>query len=254
MRHIIPTFILFFSLVSVQALESNHYDSLFNKGNSAFQNQDFESAVQSYSSILESGFESADLYYNTANCYYKLNRPTQAILYYEKALKLHPTGKDILYNLELANKQIVDKIETLPVPFYSEWWIVLTHSLHMDIFGFFSIAFMLISVFLLLLYFRTNTALVKRLSFFLTIVALLASALTFLFAKSQFQRNYESSNAIIISSRVNIYSAPNTTSTTLFILHDGLKVAILKTENKWNKIMLPDGSIGWVPEEALIVI
>ena len=60
--------------------------------------------------------------------------------------------------------------------------------------------------------------------------------------------------AIIVSNRVTIYSAPNTASTTLFILHDGLKVSILQSENKWNKIMLPDGSVGWIVEEALVVI
>ena len=73
MKNIITTFILFMVMVSTQAVETNHYDSLFNQGNSAYQNQDFEAALTAYSSILETGFESADLFYNTGNCHFKLN-------------------------------------------------------------------------------------------------------------------------------------------------------------------------------------
>lgn len=254
MRNLLVLLFFSYCFFSTNATETVHYDSLYNIGNSAYQEQNFEEAIKNYSIILESGLESADLFYNTANCYYKLNQPTKAILYYEKALILNPLGKDIKYNLELANKQIVDKIETLPIPFYSEWWTVLTHSLPIDVFGSISIITLFVAIVLLLVFFRTSNAKVKRFSFFLMLVAIIGSATTYVFADSHYSQNKDRQSAIVFSGRVNIYSAPNTTSTTLFIVHDGLKVSILKTENKWNQIMLPDGSIGWIPEEALILI
>ncbi|MGB1004622.1 MAG: tetratricopeptide repeat protein [Salibacteraceae bacterium] len=248
--------LLLFSITSVYSFsfETAHYDSLYSLANNQYQNQKYEEALKSYSIIFESGLESADLFYNTANCYYKLNQPTQAILYYEKALKLNPSGKDIKYNLELVNKLKVDKIETLPKPFYKEWWTELTHSLQVDTFATLSIVLLFIAVFLLLLFFRTSSGTLKRLSFFLMLVFIIATGITFLFAQSQYSNTINNKSAIVFSSRVNIYSAPNTTSTTLFIVHDGLKVNILKTENQWNQIMLPDGSIGWIPQEALAPI
>jgi len=254
-KHILLFVFILSSFTATQASElTTHYDSIYSLGNTAYQQQKFDTALQSYMAIVESGLESTDLYFNIGNSYYKLNQPTQAILYYEKALKLSPQGKDIQYNLSLANKLIVDKIETLPTPFYTEWWNGLVNSLSMDTFGNLSIAFIILAMFGLFVFLRTNTVMIKRTSFYLLIVFLLASGTTYLFANSQYNQNFNTQHAIVFSTRTNIYSAPNTTSTVLFVVHDGLKVKILKTEQQWMNIMLPDGSIGWIPEEALVVI
>ena len=242
----------FFTGKAVEVTE--HYDSVYAAGNKAYQEQNYEQALVHYSSILEAGLQSADLFYNTGNAHYKLGQSTRAILFYEKALKLNPKGKDIEYNLALANRQIVDKIETLPVPFYKAWWTDIINSLPVDVFAITSIIFLILTVISVLLFLRTQSAMMKRLAFFLALVFIGVSGFSYLFARSQYQANYIANDAIIVSNRVTIYSAPNTTSTTLFILHDGLKVSVLKSENKWNKIMLPDGSVGWIPEEALVII
>lgn len=255
MRKLVVISFLVFGFLSGKAIEvTEHYDSAYAAGNKAYQEQNYEQALGYYTSILEAGLQSADLFYNTGNAHYKLGQSTRAILFYEKALKLNPKGKDIQYNLALANRQIVDKIETLPVPFYKEWWSDIINSLPVDVFAIISIAFLIFTVIAALFFLRTQSAMIKRLTFFLALVFVGVSGSSYLFARSQYQANYISSDAIIVSNRVTIYSAPNTTSTTLFILHDGLKVTILQSENKWNKIMLPDGSVGWIPEEALVVI
>lgn len=252
--------IILFVFISTANLSSKaseltvHYDSIYTIGNTAYQNQKFDTALQSYMAILETGLISADLYYNIANSYYKLGQPTQAILYYEKALKLKPQGKDIKYNLGLANKLKVDKFEILPVPFYTEWWQTMTNSLSTDTFGMISILFMVLSMIGLLLFLRGNSTILKRISFYLFIVFLIGSGTTYLFAKSQYTSNYANPHAIVLATRTNIYSAPNTTSTVLFVVHEGLKVKVLKIEKQWLNIVLPDGSIGWIPEEALVMI
>jgi SH3-like domain-containing protein len=86
------------------------------------------------------------------------------------------------------------------------------------------------------------------------VVFIISSGTTFLFANSQYNQSFVTQHAIVFSTRTNIYSAPNTSSTVLFVIHNGLKVKVLKTEQKWLNIMLPDGSIGWIPEETLAVI
>lgn len=256
MRKLILLFVLITSVFSSSMASelTPYYDSIYTSGNTAYQQQKYDTALQSYLSIVESGLESADLYFNIGNSHYKLQQNTQAILYFEKALKLSPQDKDIQYNLGLANKLIVDKIESLPTPFYTEWWSSLVNALSMDTFAYLSIAFIILAMLGLLVFLRTNTILIKRLSFYLFIVFLLASGTTFLFANSQFNQNYSKQHAIVFSSRTNIYSAPNTTSTVLFVVHDGLKVKVIKTQKQWLNIMLPDGSIGWIPEEALVLI
>ena len=51
--------------------------------------------------ILRTG-ESADIYYNLGNSYYKIGDIAKAILNYERALILKPANKDIRSNLEIA--------------------------------------------------------------------------------------------------------------------------------------------------------
>ena len=254
MKNITLTFILFLIVSTTYAVQEQHYDSIYVLGNTAYQNQKYDTALQNYSSILDAGLESADLFYNTANCYYKLNEPTKAILYYEKALKTDPTNKDIQHNLELSNKLIVDKIESLPKPFFTNWWLTFINTFSVDVLSFLCIGFLSISVILLLVFFRTSSSLLKRISFFITLISIIGSIATYIFAYSQYNYTHKSQNAIVFSKRVNIYSAPNTTSTTLFIVHDGLKVEIIESENNWHKITLPDGSIGWITEESIVKI
>lgn len=249
---------VFLSGIQFLALSSeqtgDYYDSLYALGNNSYQNQKFEDALKSYNAIAESGMLSSDLYYNMGNCYYKLNQITQAILYYERALKMQPNGEDIKYNLSLANKQIVDKIETLPTPFYREWWNTLVNSFSMDVWGFTSIVFIVLGMISLLLFLMTRFTGVKQLSFYLLLVFLFSAGVTYFFARAQYHQNVEDQYAIIFETRTNIYSEPNTTSTVLFVIHNGLKVKILKTSGQWLNIMLPDGSIGWIPEETLMMI
>ena len=230
---------------------NSHYDSLYTAGNTAYQNQKFDTALQFYSEISNSGLESADLYYNIANTHYKMQQIPEAILYYERSLQLDPSSQDVQYNLKLANKLIVDKIETLPTPFYTEWKNSLINGLLFDTWGFLSIGFIAVSMIWLLLYFFTRNGSLKRISFYLFIVFLFGTGITYYFAKAQAEQVYETKNAIIFATRTNVYSEPNTSSSVLFVIHSGLKVKILKTEMQWLNIVLPDGSVGWVPEEVV---
>ena len=74
-----------------------------------------------YDSIQQSGLQSAELFYNIGNAYYKLQDWPHCILYYEKALKLDANNEDALHNLELVQLKIVDKIESIPPLFFEKW-------------------------------------------------------------------------------------------------------------------------------------
>ncbi|MEZ5083610.1 MAG: tetratricopeptide repeat protein [Bacteroidales bacterium] len=84
-------------------------DSLFFKANRAYANAYYSEAVDNYLMVVDAGYESAGLYFNLGNAYFKLNDFPSAILYYEKAKKLDPNNEDIKFNLGVANSKIVDK-------------------------------------------------------------------------------------------------------------------------------------------------
>lgn len=88
-------------------------ESSWQSANQFYSDGNYEDAVNQYESILNSGYESSELYFNLGNAYFKLNQIPSAILYYEKARKLAPEDEQINFNLSLANSRIVDKMEPL---------------------------------------------------------------------------------------------------------------------------------------------
>ena len=96
--------------------------NLFEEANNSYSNKKYENAIAIYDSILTSEkMESAELYYNMGNCYYKIKDWPNAILHYEKSLKIKKS-KYAHYNLGISKLNIIDKIESLPEIFYKKWW------------------------------------------------------------------------------------------------------------------------------------
>jgi uncharacterized protein YgiM (DUF1202 family) len=73
------------------------------------------------------------------------------------------------------------------------------------------------------------------------------------FAWSVYQlesRNY----AIITAPNTYVKSGPSDQGTDLFILHEGTKVRVLDIFERWQKVRLPDGKMGWMPFDDAQVI
>ena len=113
----------FKTLILALLLNINSFASeqLFIKANEAYSNSDYTTAATLYDSIISSGFESYELYFNLGNCYYQNKDWANAIWYYEKSLQLDKNEKT-LENIQLAKLKIIDRIEELPQLFYKRWW------------------------------------------------------------------------------------------------------------------------------------
>lgn len=61
-------------------------EQVFELGNKQYVNENYSAAISLYDSILISGLESSELYYNLGNCHYKTNDWANAIWHYEKKL------------------------------------------------------------------------------------------------------------------------------------------------------------------------
>ena len=103
-------YILFSLFISFQ---SN--DEIFESATNDYINGDYNSAINLYLQIVDSGYESHSLYYNLGNAHYKLNNIAESNYYFEMAKKLSPNDSDIAINLSFAQNMRVDKIEILPI-------------------------------------------------------------------------------------------------------------------------------------------
>ena len=111
MKKILST--LIFSFIISFSLFANA-DNTFEQANNLYNDGEYKQAIKLYDSLINSNITSSNIYYNIGNSYFKLDDIPNAILYYEKAKKIEPNNLDIIYNIELANTHIADKIEQVP--------------------------------------------------------------------------------------------------------------------------------------------
>lgn len=214
----------------------------------------YNDAVRTYQFVLGKGFESPVLYFNLGNAFYKAGNPTYAILNYERAKKLAPNDEDINYNLDLARRQIVDNIVTLPEPGFLGWGRQLIALRTANEWGVLSIIlfFVLLILFGLFLFSRTIGS--KRASFWLAVLTLVFSSIAFTFGSSLRNRMLRHNSAVITERSLRVKGSPSETGTELFIIHEGLTVQVTDKLGDWVEIRLPDGNKGWVKESTLIRI
>lgn len=105
-------FSILFLLISYSGTGQN--TTHFDQATIAYNNGDYEKAIDGYMAILKSGEHSVSVYFNLANAHYKLSNIAESVYYYEKALQLAPNDSDVLNNLAFARQMTVDAIEPLP--------------------------------------------------------------------------------------------------------------------------------------------
>ena len=66
----------------------------FMLGNNAYKAGDYQRAAENYESALKNGFVSAELYYNLANSFAKLDKTAHALLNYKRAVYHAPRMRE----------------------------------------------------------------------------------------------------------------------------------------------------------------
>ncbi len=81
----------------------------FREANELYAEGDYGVAAEVYEAILAGGFHNADVYYNLANARYMAGDIAQAVLGYERALRLDGLHEDAAANLEFVREQLADR-------------------------------------------------------------------------------------------------------------------------------------------------
>ena len=226
-------------------------EELIRLGNDAYNQGLYDSAITTYNRVLDQNLESAELYYNIGNAYFKNNDIPSAILYYERAKKLAPNDEDINFNLNIANSMIVDKIERVPKMFYQKWWNYFYNMFDANTWTIFSIISWVILLIFITVFILAKTRGTKKLSFYFGLLFLFISLATFGLASQKYYYGKEHKEAIVFTPTVTAKSSPTGSAVDLFVIHEGTKVKIVDNVQGWVKIKLPDGSVGWLPGDAV---
>jgi tetratricopeptide (TPR) repeat protein len=247
--------ILFISLICmITHVFAFNPETLVNEGNDAYKKGLFDQAVKKYLRVVDTGYVSAELYFNLGNAYFKTNSIKEAILYYERAKLLNPGDKDIEYNLEMARSFTIDKIEAMPELFFISWIKWVRNLMSAEGWTKLNIITFILTLFLLLLYLLSGNLGLKKIGFWVGVVVIIISAVSFTMAYRLKENQTAKNTAIIFTPSVTLKSSPADSGTNLFILHEGSKVEILDQVSDWRWVRIADGSRGWIRMADMVTI
>ena len=224
------------------------------EADSAYVNSNYQEAIKVYESLLKQG-ESAELYYNLGNAYYRTENITRAVLNYERALLLSPGDGDIRFNLQIARSKTIDKIVPESEMFFVTWYRSLVNIMSVDGWGRMALVSLALVIVLFLVYLFSARVWVQKVGFFGGGILLVVFVFSNFFAWQQRQQLLNREGAIVVAPSVTVKSTPAQNGTDLFILHEGTKVVITDGSMKsWREIRLADGKKGWIESKKIELI
>ncbi len=221
---------------------------LYQNANAHYKSNQFDSAAMLYSKLLAQGQENAEVHFNFANTLFKLGELGNSILHYEKALKFSPEDEDVLHNLQLANAKTADKILAVPQLSIITWWKKFRKTFTSTGWGNIALALIWMALLFFILYLFTEW---RRTGFVIGFSLLLASVFCLWLKVKQQRCETGPDTAILLAKVLYVKSAPDESSTNLFMVHEGLKVEVKDKVGEWCKVRLADGKVGWVQQTAI---
>lgn len=244
-------FILVFFLLGTQMLWSQSQFQDFEQGNEAYRNGKFEEAINQYLKVEKAGFNSADLYFNMGNAFYKSNKIAPSIYYFEKALLLNQNHIDARNNLTFAQRMTIDVIEPMPKSFFQKINETIIYPVSYNAWAWISVILAFVSAGLFIAYYFSDYSRNKRLFFVSSFVILGLFFLTLSMGIKARHHFINDQPAIVFAQQVSVKSEPGTGNSELFVLHEGTKVQVVNRENQWFKIRIADGKTGWILQDKV---
>lgn len=244
--------------IAVSEVIVSSVDSTINEAEAAYINKNFAKSIDLYEAQVSENRsinqESAQIYYNLGNAYFRDNQIAKAIVNYERALLLEPGDSDIRHNLRFAKTRIEDKIDSADSLFINKWISSIQNLYSGNTWAIVGIVFFVLLILAVGLYMISARLLLRKVSFYSGLVLISLVIITNIFAFKQKNKVMNRSTAIVMSASVSIYTSPDAHSQELFRLHEGAKVKIKREEGRWIEIVIANGSVGWLQKTNVEII
>lgn len=224
----------------------------------AYRDQDYKKSIELYEGLITQALsedkESAQLYFNLGNAYFRDNQSGKAILNYERALLLDPGDGDIRHNLRFARNRTVDRIDTAGDLFITNWFRAVRNINSSDEWATISIVLFILLLASVATFLFVRVLWVRKSSFYAGIVLFILVIMTNLFSFSQKSDRIQRNKAIVMVGAARVNASPDENSNALFELHEGTKVKIRSSDANWYEIEIANGSVGWTSRQNVEII
>lgn len=250
--------LLFFGLnliYSNELIEKTSLTESFEKANLLYNNAQYVESLENYNEIIESGYQSAELFYNMGNCYYKINDVASAILFYERSILMNPTDVDVRNNLQMVRNSLIDDIDKVPESFFNSKLNSISALYSYNTWGIFCIVLSFVFLVLFIIYYFSKSPIMKRSTFLGLIFLFLIISIVLRLGFNSLEKNYIEKYAIIFAQKIEIKEQPNLRSDNILQLYKGSKVKVIDEFNEeWFKIKLENGQEGWIRNNEIKII
>lgn len=232
------------SLLAAAAAQAEVSDpgGVFREGTAAYQAGDYAQAATLYRQLADGGFASADLFYNLGTAELRAGRRGEAILWYERALRLDPHDADVQFNLAEAMKGNLDKVVGTreETPFIERVGERVPDGVAGAVFA---AAWVLALVALILrrLQARARGALLG-VALVSGTVAVMSAVLLWTAWWHRTQARY----AVVTAAVAAVREGPAADFRAAFEIHEGLKVRVVREQQGFLRVRLPNGTEGWI--------
>lgn len=223
---------------------------LFAEGSLAYDSADFVAALQSYNKILESGFESPELYYNLGNTYFELGELGFSILNYLRAERLNPSDEDIQDNLRFARSFVSVQMQGVQLNPVAEFFRGLTGRWTVDTWGWLtSLSLLILCLALALSVLRLTVGFMSRFAVWLALALFvcLVALTTF-----KYRQEFSPDRAVVTAVKAPVTSKPSGGGEVEFEAVSGMQIEIRDEVEGYYLALFENKRQGWIPAETVV--
>lgn len=218
------------------------------QGASAYEQADYDRAIELWNRLVERGYGGADVLYNLGTAALRKDDLGQAVLYLERARRAGGDGDDLLSNLALARARQADEVVGAGA---GETFLErLALATPRDLFVWAFLAFWLGGFTFVFLFRALKPGRRTWAGVLAGTLLVLAIPTGGVVAAHVFVAERIHSGVVTIPT-LQARELPTGVSRVSFEVHAGLKVRLLETEGRYVRIRLPNGLVGWAEREGI---
>lgn len=231
---------------------------------SAYRAGRYAEAAELYQKAIAADGTSAQILYNLGNAYMRSGAPGDAVLYYERALRLAPGNADVRNNLEYAAAKVADRnradlrgkqvsVAEDEASFVGRVHDSITRRTSSDAWAWWAAGCFIAFCGLAAVYIFCSGVWMRKVGFFGGMVAGVASIIFIVFAFMAAGQAGRTNEGVIIAFKTQLRTEPkNSAPAAAAPLNRGTKLTVLDTETDtkgkvtWYKVRRNSNYVGWV--------